>query len=359
MLLCPLGACWNPGGGQLSKGPIPFAPATAEIDGWAILRWAMAEPVCPHEEPPYVYMAYPETATGAVPVAVVFHPGAFDYVTNPHSEDPLAGAHFQHPSRLDRDWAVRGVFGFFGMADDTDAFTADTGALAIALAEQGIAMLLVTNCWGDLWHNETPLNADESTGRENALEQDGFTRNGFVAARLAWSLAADPEFASTQGFTAPVAIDRSRLFMVGQGFGGRAVGELIHEGYTPTAAAVDASPDDLRAYWDGDAEIYGATVVGLERVFPQGRDSVTGGSLATATLPRTAYLYSSLDPAIPATAHADAIAAVGALDDGWVLDTASSTHVSTAADLPTARLLAAWLLDTEPVGGDTGDTGSR
>jgi len=358
-LLWPLGGCWNTGGGLLPKGPVAFSPAAAEIDGWMIQRWAMAAPSCPHGEAPHVYMAYPETAGSALPVAVVFHSGAFDYVTGPHPHDPLAGDHFQEPSRLDRDWAVRGVFAFLGMADDTDTFTADAGALAVALAEQGIATLLITNCWGDLWHNDTPADGEEGTGRENALEQDGFARNGFAAARLAWRLVDDPEFASMQGFAPPVAVDRGHLFMVGQGTGGRAVSELIHEGYTPAAAAVDSSPDDLRAYWDGDAELYGATVVGLERVFPDGRDSVTGGSLATATLPRTAYLYSSLDPAIPATAHDDAITAVGALEDGWVLDTALSMHVPTAGDLPTARLLAAWLLDTEPVGGDTGDTGSR
>jgi hypothetical protein len=359
-LLWPITGCWSPEGGVLPEGPVAFAPEAAEIQGWAIQRWAMTEPTCPRGEVPYAYLAYPVTEGPPLPVAVVFHPGAFDYVTEPDPGDPLAGDHLQDPSRLDRDWAARGAFAFLGMADDSDPYTADAGALAAALAEQEIAMLLVTNCWGDLWHNETTADAEELTGRENDLEEDGFERNGFAAARLAWRLVADPEFASTQGFAPPISVDQGKLFMVGLGYGGRAVGELIGEGFTPAAAAVDSLPDDLRAYWDGDADLYGPTVIGLERVFPDGRDSVVEGSLATATLPaRTAYLYSALDPMIPATAHANAISAVGALADGWVLDTALPSHVATAGDLPTARLLAAWLLDTEPVGGDTGDTGSR
>lgn len=310
--------------GEAATGPVALAPAAGELEGWVVQRRDLPL-TCPDGTGARLVLAFPEEAAAPLPVAVVFHPGAFDHVLDPDPDDPLSGAHLQEPSRLSGDWAVRSVFATLGMSDDGVPAEEDTGALALALAEQGVAMVLPTNCWGDLWHGE-----DGTTD----TDADGFSREGLTAALLAWEAVGSGDL--------PFPVDPARRFQVGLGEGGRAVGELCHAGHVPDAAVVDSVAADLGA-WD-DPVLHGPVLEGLARVFPAG--DLDTGALATAPLPeRTAYVYSSLDPTLPAGTHEAAVAAVEALEEGWVLDTGESRHVPTRGDLELARDVARFLLD--------------
>ena len=70
------------------------------------------------------------------------------------------------------------------------------------------------------------------------------------------------------------------------------------------------------------------------------------------------YVYSAVDSRLPADAHDAAIRSISALPDGVIYDAGITRHVVSAGHLPSARMLAAYLLDVSPITGDTGDTGS-
>ncbi len=306
---------------------MPLAPGGIEVDGWVVERQTLPL-TCPDGASARLYLVGPREAEAPLPVAVVLHPGA---LAHPTDGAPL-------PPALERSGAVRAVFATLGMADDGLPAGEEPGALARALAEEGIALALPTNCWGDLWRN-----GDEG-GRRNDLDADGFSRHGFTAARLAWEAVAD-------GASLPFRVDPDQRHLIGLGAGGWGIGELLHAGVIPASVAVDSAPADLDPYWEGDPVLYGPTVEALDRVFPEGPTEASETALAAAPLPdRAAYLYSSLDPTLPSSAHGEAAAAVAALPEGWVLDTGLPHTLPTRGDLALARDLAAFLLDPPPAG---------
>ncbi|TNE92560.1 MAG: hypothetical protein EP330_01045 [Deltaproteobacteria bacterium] len=335
--------CWNGEPSSLETGETDFAPGAGEIANWRVQTQEMDGLTCPDGSAAKVYIVFSTENATAQPAAVVLHSGALDWVLEPDATDPLAGDHFNDPNRLTLDFGAGKAFATLGMYPDADANEASNGAMALALAERGVTLVVPTNCWGDMWRNQ-------AGGRDNDTTTDGFVRSGGEAAAWAWSLISEPGFPSANRITLPVEIDTTALFLVGLGEGGRGVTELLADGAVPTGAMVDSVADDLGPYY-ADTELYADIVVGLDRIFPDGQASVAAGSLgddATPIPPRMAYVYSSLDGNLPASTHDAAIARLEADTTNAVLiqDTLGATHVATASDSAVAGLVADFLLDT-------------
>lgn len=123
----------------------------------------------------------------------------------------------------------------------------DQGTLIAMLANAGVAMLIPTNCWGDLWHNAPDTNP-------NAISEE-ITRQGRSMARLATRLPSDVTSQETLGVQDLFAgIDSANIHWVGLGDGGRAPIELMLEGSTPSGGlAFDSTPADWNSYVSSSA----------------------------------------------------------------------------------------------------------
>lgn len=311
--------CWKDDYATVPQDVLVFQP---EID--APLGWVV-EPVsvdleCPDGNPARFYLLRPETPPeSAMPAAVLYHGGAFDFVYAPDPADPLTGTHFVEPSRLTSEWAIRQVFSTLGMYPDQSPEPQNQGLVATAFAERGVAVMLPTNCWGDLW-------ANKPGGADNSFVDDYFFRQGLASAEWSYRFLIDPLFASAFDVELPITVDPARTYAVGLQEGGRAVGELLqidNDGdgvpdYAPAGVVVDSSPDDLSALFD-DPALYATTVEGLDRLFPTGAASSAAGSLAAApALPaRTGYVYAVSDPRWPDEVHTAASTRIAAAG-GWV-----------------------------------------
>ncbi len=354
--LTSLSGCWQLDPAEVPLGAVDFAPEGQDApDGWRVLAMDM-QIDCPDGEEAKFYFVYPveaETTGLAVPAAVVYGAGAFDFVFAPTTEEPLAGTHYATPSRLDHAWAVRNVFTTLGMLPDEIENENQTGALPIALAEQGVAMLFPANCWGDMWHNRGGL-------RDNDFPADFFSREGRTVAEWGYQVLADPNVAAALQIELPIAIDATEVYAIGLGDGGRAVTELLSvdankdgiADYSPAGALVDSTADDLSIFFR-DPSRYGNRVAGLNRIFPYG--NVSDGSLATATLPeRFGYLYAMDDAEVPQFAHVQAMDIL--LDDPtkWVYVESGSRHgLLNSDDLTLARDAVIYLRQgTVPTSGD-------
>jgi len=346
--------CWKTELISLPQDRIPLSPLAGGPADWVVETFEL-DIQCPNGELSQFYLVYPESAdlrddplAESMPLAVVYHSGAFDYVFAPSPEDPLAGATHQSNTRLNDAWAVRRVFITMGMYPTEDeAVEFHTGALVGALATNDIAMLFPSNCWGDAWHNRSAL-------AENDYTADLFFRNGRTAAEFAWRHATEA-FPPARPLELPISVDDSRVYAVGLGDGGRGVSELLSAmnddptfQVLPNAVVVDSLPDDLRAYYDAPA-LYNETIIGLNRIFPDGRDSTTKGSLGflpNAAFPsRVGYLYSTGDTTIPAASHAAALAKMpGAVSDLWVYQAITQSHVLSAGSSELAWQISQFLV---------------
>ncbi len=339
LLLLSQAACWRLDPPTLGDGPIAFAPLVGGPEGW-VVTLATLPVECPDGADAIVYIVHPEVATEPMATAVVFHSGSFDWVFGASPNDPLGGPSYQPTPRLTASWASRKVFALLGMFPSDDPMEPSDGALIAALAERDVVSVLPANCWGDLWHNYPGL-------ADNDYEKDLFFRQGRVAAEWAWGLAADPAtFVPVLGLTLPVTPDPDRLYAIGIGEGGRAVGELFHNLKAPTAFVVDSPPDDLGWLY---AEPAGSEPqVGLERIFPEGPTVV--GSLAYAPFlsPRSVVLWSSLDPVVPAAATEALRTRLTPEPEAWIYDSAANQHTHLPADLELSREVVAFLLDAAP-----------
>ena len=187
--------CWKLEPAELPPGQVHFDPTVGGPEGWLVDSFEL--PIeCPDGESSRIYVVYPKDAESDLPVAVFFHSGSFDYVISPSATDPLAGHHYADTSRLESEWGQRRVFMALGMYPDDSPAEDHQGALATALAEQGVAMVLPANCWGDLWHNHE----GES---DNDVTTDLFFRNGRAAAIMAHQIAALPGKAEEFGIELP------------------------------------------------------------------------------------------------------------------------------------------------------------
>ena len=146
-----LSGCWKSNPAVLPAGRVDFAPkALPTITGWVVESFDTSL-TCPDGLPAPLYVVSPATSAGPLPVAVILHSGAFDYVPDPPANDPIGGPHLQDPPRLSREWAIRRVFATLGMYDAADPVEQPLGALPGALAEANVAMVIPGNCWGDWW----------------------------------------------------------------------------------------------------------------------------------------------------------------------------------------------------------------
>jgi len=349
-----LAGCWKDELAELPPGILAFEPEAAPPPtGWVV------EPIpvdltCPDDTQANFYLLYPEAAAASgepMPAATLYHSGSFDFVFAPDPVAPLEGTSYAEPLRLTSEWAHRQVFATLGMYPDQDDEVHD-GALAVALAEQGIAVLLPSNCWGDLWHNAPGLADGDFT-------QDFFFRSGRASADWGYRFLVDPAFAEIIGVTLPITVDPTRTYMIGLGEGGRAVAEVLNltnsrdePQFSPTGVLVDSTLDDVRFIYD-DPTTYGNLVVGLDRIHQDGVLGAASGSFHTVdNLPaRVGYVYSSADPAVP-TATFEASSS-DLSRTGWVYASTEPRHVllNASSQLDLARSAVNYLVTgtTPPV----------
>jgi hypothetical protein len=342
--LAVLAGCWKLDAQALPDGPVQFAPAAGGPDGWVVD--AIDLPIrCPDDQDARLYVVRPEALTGPSSFAMILHSGPFDYVTGADPGDPLSGEPFREPTRLGLDWSVERVFYLLGMVPDTDPGEDSDGALAAAFAARGVPMLIPTNCWGDWWHNYQVF-------AENDVVADGFYRNGLWAADFTQLAVRNPDFAANNGVDLGALESNGTFFLVGLGEGGRGVSELVATtalGAPPAGVLVDSPVDDLTRYWSNpDPAVYASTVAGLNRIFPGGAAQAAEKTLANSpTLPpKTALIYSSVDPSVPAGANDAAAARIAGF--GLVRDVNLPQHVQTTSDAILAGEAVDFLVGTPP-----------
>ncbi len=352
LAILPLAGCWNDPI-TVDLGAVRFVHEGARVTTGVIETdaWDLD---CPDGQQARFYVLHDTTWTEPVPVAILLHGSAFDYVIDPAEDDPLDGPHYAagngSVTRLHRAWGVGKAWEALGMVPQLDPAEVHTGALPAALLDAGVAVVLPINCWGDLWHNET--------GRQdNDLEADLFARNGRVLpVRLARALA-DPDYAAGLGIEFPMEPAPGELLYVGLGDGGRGVIELLldPDAPAPRAVLVDSFIEDLSPW--ADDPLFDREQEGLARIYhyTPGVDEpdwsawtlqhlVEQGALDDA---RLAIVTSSGDPEIPyARTHYDGlVAAVDARGlDALVDDSDEVVHVRSNRDDLLARSLVDFLL---------------
>ncbi len=247
--------CFSPQPEAFDVETLSFENAFTENDDIVIQPYEYTGLVCPDGSAATFYTVYREGLTEAAPLVILFHSGAFDYVIDPNTDDPLRGDHYRDESRLDGQWANQKIFETLGLVPG-DGTEENLGALPAALADAGAFTLYPSNCWGDLWHNEYGYSVNDPS--------EGFTRNGRY---LAWvmSAIASPDPATAVYWQAelglndlPIPLDFSSVSLVGLGDGARAIPELFRRSQTvnttsPASAAlpgirgviVDSSIDNL------------------------------------------------------------------------------------------------------------------
>jgi hypothetical protein len=345
-----LTGCFKPYGdlAELDFSDLPFDNEVVQADDARVAAVDTAL-TCPDGEPARVFAVYRESWDGPRPTAVVLHSGAFDYVDAPTAADPFDGPGYHADDRLARPWSVAKAWETLGInSRAVDVEEDNTGALAAALVDAEVAVVVPANCWGDLWHN---IEGEV----ENDVESEFLTRDGLGLASATVRSLVDAGLVQETGIQIPVQVDPDQLFLVGLGEGGRGVAELLNRADTPAIAAalVDSSPDAL-SVWAADPGTYGDEVTGLERIFGvDNLGTVDDASLATAVSAglapdRTAVIWSSLDPGLPGAMTAGAAEAVAALPGGWVVDTAAATHVQLGADEALAADAVTWMLGGTP-----------
>ena len=347
MLALPLSivfmaGCFTPESGPVAFTELPFENEFTQSLTIMMRPFTYDDLLCPDGEPATFYAVYRTDVTTPMPLVLVFHSGAMDYVRLPKPEDPLIGDHYKSEGRMTAEWAGDKVFETFSLitGDAIDPAEVNDGALPAALADAGAFAIYPANCWGDLWHNEDGYSPNDWSADGGIHRQGRF---------LAWAMT---RFASGDGATAAdwrgrfgldeigVPIDSSGLYMVGLGDGGRAIAEVIVRGDDATnndlpeikGVILDSTPDNLDYYIVNQAgnEAY---YTGLERIY--GADAAT--SLAAYSLGNwygrstPAYgiqvFWSSNDPQVPDETLATLVSRASALPKMTVEDTRESEHI--------------------------------
>lgn len=309
----PLAGCFSPEPPVFDITTLNFQNDYTENDDIVIQPYQYDNLLCPDGEPATFYTVYREGLTEAAPIVIFFHAGAFDYVIDPKPDDPLHGDQYRDVSRLDGDWANQKIFETLGLIPG-DGTEENLGTLPAALADAGTFTLYPSNCWGDLWHNESGYALNDP--------DEGFTRNGRY---LAWVMSA---IASPDAATAvfwqdqlglsdlEITLDFSSVSLVGLGEGGRAIPELFRRSQTvnlasPSSAALpaikgvilDSTMDDLSPIVAEPAQ-FPELYAGLERIYPADLASVNTYSLGRWYYERAPnypvqLAWSSGDPQVP------------------------------------------------------------
>ncbi|MBN1334824.1 MAG: hypothetical protein JXB39_02575 [Deltaproteobacteria bacterium] len=315
-LLLPLllAGCWKLDDASFDTSVVPFDNPFVDSQT-AVVTAFTPQPAlpCPDGQPATFFVVHDDQWTTAVPVAIVFHSGAFDYVLNPSWEAPLEGTHYAGENRLDATWARERIFQLLGLWEGTpDPGEVHEGTLAAALVDGGIAALYPGNCWGDLWHNYSTR-----TDKDNDVSTDQFYRNGLAFGSWMFRILVDTEFTTEHGLTMPFTADASQVALLGIGDGGRVIPDLLpllraedwSSGLPVPAVLMDSTPDDLSWYVD-NRTVEGAYYDGLSRIFTEEGDLEDMAAYSFARYlssggpgrwPRRVLVVSSVaDPQLPA-----------------------------------------------------------
>ncbi len=295
--------------------------------------------ICPDGLDARVYLVEPATPASATeprPLALLLHGRNFDRVE-------LSGLHPFDEDRLSTEWATNQVESLLGMESALGASARGEGAWVAALLEQGFAVAVPANCWGDLWH-----------GRGDNDYEERFFRFGAYLASEAIQMASRRP-----------GISAETLLVVGMGEGGRGLMELITDGVQIDGAVVDSTPDWLSPWLAQSAvnhaeidvlfAIYYAELQGI--VEPAAklnalralleRDSLVNAVLERGFRTPILYAYSSLDQNVDLAftqPAADAIQVNYPPLDSRVLDWVVADHAPSNRDPAQARTQLEWLL---------------
>lgn len=347
MLLILLAGCWKTDV-SIDTTIIPFENATSNTAGW--VERVDSALACPDGNPASIYLVYPQTQEGPLPGALVLHSGAFDYIQAPAADNPLLGQNYAGVDdagliRLEADWASQKVFEAMGLIPRIDASEDNLGTMASALLDAGYIGIYPTNCWGDLWHNETP-----SAGLPNLSsnsELDFFARNGGALAADAWDFASGESLMETGAL-----LDTSSTLLIGLGEGSRGATELMmRDGVNPAGLLIDSPIDELEDWAADDA----AVAEGLRRIYlasdaeDYNWNQWTMARMASAAVDElpdipVAVVYSSIDPQVPAgniTRLSEKFEADTA--DRCEIDTEATKHVQSNGNIVLARDLVTFL----------------
>ncbi len=351
LLLSLLAGCWKPYADlpQLDFDEVPYSNPYLEADD-AVISAFDTTLKCPDGEDARFFAVYRTGLTDRAPVAIVLHSGAFDYVVDPDPNNELDGTHYAGDGRLDRGWANSKVWETLGINPNVvDPSEVNLGTLPAALTDAGFVQLYPGNCWGDLWHNNEGEQA-------NDLTLETFDRNGLTFAEWMIRMIVEPSFASGQGFSLPVQMDSSQVYLVGLGSGGRGAVELLFSDNLPIIPGVllDSTPDTLSWYVDHERD-YPEVVEGLRHIFREDYlpeiDRWSALQLYDMGLlpERTGFVWSAGDtrqPAATMETTADLLAELQNLGEGeyWSVDVEQSGHVFLNGDPDLARTAVDYLL---------------
>lgn len=300
--------------------------------------------LCPDGLPASFFLVLPKSED-PLPVSVVFHSGAMAYSN--YVEDPSG---FRASGRLLSEWGSSRVWETLNLSRKTlDTAVTDLGYLPTALANSGVAQIYPTNCWGDLWHNGSEF-------QQNDSEREGFVRQGLDMAMFSVDILTDTELAESTGFSnIQPTLDSSNISMIGLGTGGQAIYELLAQGYSANAVIFDSAPASFAPYLNGD---FASEQVALDRIF--GEADLATASLNVNTLPTlTGWIWSNGDSQHPIEALESGANSIESLDSTWVEDQNAVGHVFSNRDYTLATRITQYILTgdstaTEAVETDTG-----
>ncbi len=357
-----LTACWTPYE-PVEFEQVPFQNNHVLTDQGVVTTYELSL-FCPDGNRARFYTVHDPTVEGPRPIALVLHSSAFDYVTNPVSLSPLAGAHYaaryDDTHRLERDWGVMKVWETLGMHPQVESVEQNTGTLPAALLDAGAVAFYPINCWGDLWHNTEDYTNDLTT--------DFFPRWGGTVANWMGRLIEDSEFATLQNISFDFEAEAGGIHLIGLGDGARGVVSILKSVQGPTLASVfvDSPIDDL-SYWANEAG-FEDEAAGLRRIFNYTETAPDWNAWTLKALinqgfadgARVGLALSKADPRVPFPQDSfnNLIASVNNHEEGLVLEATEATHVQTNSNLERATQVVNFLLDRpaepEPEPNDTG-----
>lgn len=339
---------------------VPYDHDQSLVDG--LVEEVATQLRCPDGSYASFYVVYPEDQSEPAPSALVLHSSAYDYIREPFSENPLVGQNFAGLSedghtRLERPWATLKVFETLGMYPRIDLAEDNLGTLAAALLNQGIVGIYPTNCWGDLWHNETPDPGTTGLSLQNDQAAEFIQRNGGA---LAYDMLQYARGEVT--FTSGALLDTDTVYLIGLGDGARGVTELLIRDDTAVAGVLLDSPHDDLESWSAQPGVQ----EGLYRMYYGSRDNADY-NWNTWSMRRLAnqgllpdipvmLVWSSIDTKVPSGTTESLVTAIEGLPQGCVDDIERAGHVYSNGQIALSTDVVSFLTTGErPSRCDTAD----